>query len=179
MSLHHQIAAAEAAAYNAPGPRAGQIVLPGGIVVDADQFTGLDALGVADATRILGEPERLLLDPKPGHKYVWAARNGTLGAQTTNKFRSQLYRPVRKEEINLKAHGDFTFGTHMGTTEYCMWRDLILCELSPRAAAVQYDAPVAQYVRTLQAQQETFKGDVERHSDGRAIAATATESKSE
>lgn len=173
------VAAAEAQAARAAveQSKATGVPLPGGVIVPLEAFNGIESLPTEDHTRYLAEPEKyLLLNPKPGFRYVWAAYDDTYGGNTTAaRIRSQQYRPVKQAEVRTDHGFDLHFKTHKGTTDYVHWRDLILCELAPSVAERQYDAPVGRYLRALGAVQEGFQSDVETTSKGLAVAETKQE----
>lgn len=151
------------------------VPLPGGIMVGIEAFAGLESLPTADHRKYLAEPEKYILkNPTPGARYVWASRDEKYnGDMTSGAIRSGRYRPVKKTEIRDHVDFDLHFKTGTGTNQYVCWRDCMLCEMSPEYAALQYDQPVAEYIRHLGVQQDKFKGDVERQGRGLAVGAVS------
>lgn len=146
------------------------VPLPGGIMASLDAFAGIESLPTADHRKYLAEPEKyIILHPNPGSRYGWASRDEKYGGDmSSGAIRAGRYRPVKKSEIRDNVDFDLHFKTGTGTNQYVCWRDCMLVEIPERYARIQFDAPVAEYIRHLGVQQEKFKGDVER--DGRGLA---------
>jgi hypothetical protein len=147
------------------------VPLPGGVVAPLDAFAGIESLPTTDHRKYLAEPEKyVILAPTPGSRYAWASRDDKYGGDTTSgAIRSGRYRPVKKSEIKDDVDFDIHFKTGTGTNQYVCWRDCMLVEIPERYARIQYDGPIAEYIRHLGVQQDQFRAGVEKQSGGLAV----------
>jgi hypothetical protein len=139
------------------------VPLPNGIRMSVNaavepRFNGMNA------TQMLGQPESILLDPKPDHKYVWKKRQDN---QTSAWVRSGILRPIEASEIDpMNPLAEF-FETILATGEKVVaWESLALFEMSPKWVARIYQHPEMQSVQRIASQGEAFAGEVNSASGG-------------
>jgi len=112
-----------------------------GFLDEANDFIGDQAYLSGHHKSLFGEASSLLESPKPGHKYVWAAKLSPKGdranAQTMANVRSKRYRLVGIDE--LRQDLDLPVEEHKFAGEKVAGIvDVILCELTPQAQKQLY-----------------------------------------
>lgn len=78
---------------NFKGPK---MTMAYGVEIDATPYIGLRPPG-ADKSFVLHSAKELLLNPKPGHEYIWRLRTDQM---TYGLVETQQIRPVTMDEIN-------------------------------------------------------------------------------
>lgn len=141
----------------------GKVFLPQSTSVEFSAIEGYRYEQVRD-NEVWNHPEIMLKNPTPGGHYCWPK---TDDFQTETRIASELYRPVRKEE--LKQSPIVKGATHKGTDDYVHRYGHILCEMTPKAYAMFNVGPALQSIERVARRQEQFEGEVEQLSQGGAV----------
>lgn len=141
----------------------GKVFMPQSTSVDLSSIEGYRYEQVRD-NEVWNHPEIMLKDPKPGAHYCWPK---TDDFQTETRIASELYRPIRKDE--LKQSPIVKGATHKGTDDYVHRYGHILCEMTPKAYALFNLQPALQSIDRVARRQEQFEGEVEQLSQGGAV----------
>lgn len=161
---------AEHASRNTPGPK---VSLPNGARVSATPYIGMSYQGM-DATVMLGDPNSILREPRPGHKYVWKKRNDR---QTAAWVRSGILRPVEPEEVDSANPMAEYVEDVTATGKFVTWESLTLFEMPPKWVKKIYQAPEDWAIARIAQQQEGFAANVEATTAGKYKGKTEVTSK--
>lgn len=116
-----------------------QITLPTGIPVEAARFANVRPPG-ADNAFILHSPEKILLNPRPGHRYIWRIR---ADEETIGLVETSMIRPVKMSEMNRadRRTAKVLSWTGPGGETYIGWKRHALFEVPPDIAYEWFGQP--------------------------------------
>lgn len=112
-----------------------------GFLDEDEEWLGSNSFLAAKHQSLFADPVNLLADPKPGYKYVWAAKYTPKGdkanAQTVANIRSKRYECVTSDM--LKPDLDLPIENHkIGGYECAGIVDVLLMAVTPEAQRILY-----------------------------------------
>lgn len=112
-----------------------------GFLDEDEEWLGSNSYLAAKHQSLFADPINLLLDPKPGYKYVWAAKYAPKGdkanAQTVANIRAHRYECVTAEM--LKDDIEIPIENHKIAGNDCMGIvDVLLMAVTPDAQRIMY-----------------------------------------
>ncbi len=116
-----------------------------------------------DATTLLGNPESILKNPKPGHKYVWKKRSDV---RTLAWIRSGWIRPVEADEVDTSNPMAMYTADEKAAGTFVAWESMGLFEMPPKWVAKLYGGPENWAISRLAQQTAAFDQNVERSTRG-------------
>lgn len=117
-----------------------------------------------NATMLLGAPEKILKNPKPGHKYVWKKRQDR---QTSAWIRAGILRPVEADEVDTSnPMAEYVEDILPSGAKVVSWESLALFEMPPKWVRKIYEAPEEWAIARIAQNAEEFEGKVESTTGG-------------
>jgi hypothetical protein len=138
------------------------IPLPNRGRISVDPNVGMGYNGM-DVTVMLGRPESILLNPRPGYKYVWKKRTDK---QTAAYVRSGILRPVEVSEVDTTNPLAEYVEDVSPTGNFVTWDVLALFEMPPKWVKKIYTSTEEWAVARLAQQSVKFNEDVKARTGG-------------
>lgn len=138
------------------------VPLPNGGRALAQPNVGMGYEGY-DATTLLGNPESILKEPKPGHKYIWKKRSDP---RTLAWIRSGWIRPVEADEVDTTNPMAMYTADEKAAGTFVAWESMGLFEMPPKWVAKLYGGPENWAISRLAQQTASFDQVVERQTRG-------------
>ncbi len=142
-----------------------QITLPTGIPVEAARFANVRPPG-ADNGFVLHSPEKIMLNPKPGYRYIWRIR---ADEETIGLVETACIRPVKMSEINRadRRTAKLFPWTGPGGESYAGWKRHALFEVPPDIAYEWFGQPEDYALAKLANLGPQFEANVAEQTGGK------------